>query len=129
MKRPWSDVSCAAGLAMLTGCGAMLTFKPGASPGNMATDERACREGGDAGFVECMRDRGWYVKDTSTEPTPVAVAAEAITPRATATPAVVSAAPAAASASPPSRSPAPPPLQPRRRPRPLRWQQWPRLWR
>ena len=51
-------------LTLLAGC-ATVTFKRGASPDAMAADERACRNAGtdEAAFVECMRNRGWFVHE------------------------------------------------------------------
>ncbi|MFT4585371.1 MAG: hypothetical protein ACI915_001273 [Gammaproteobacteria bacterium] len=40
-------------------CGSY-TFKRGASPGDMAADESACR-GTEQVFHECMRKRGWFI--------------------------------------------------------------------
>jgi len=46
----------------VVGC-ATVTFKRGASPGDMSADEVDCRArgGDDARFVACMRERGWMV--------------------------------------------------------------------
>jgi hypothetical protein len=53
-------------IGLLAGC-ASVTFKRGASPEAMASDERACRNStaDDAAFVECMRSRGWFMSGTS----------------------------------------------------------------
>jgi hypothetical protein len=50
------------------GC-ATVTFKPGVSPDGMAIDEHACREAdaGDAAYVACMRERGWFVGGKSAQ--------------------------------------------------------------
>ncbi|MGH7787506.1 MAG: hypothetical protein ACRERC_11605, partial [Candidatus Binatia bacterium] len=72
MKRWWSAAILAAGLAAFSGC-ATFSFKAGASPDTMAADERACRaSAGDPGFVECMRERGWYVTGGAAAASPVA---------------------------------------------------------
>jgi len=49
-------------LGLSAGC-ASLTFKRGASPEALRSDERACRaeSSDDAGYGECMRDRGAFV--------------------------------------------------------------------
>ena len=65
-------------LALLDGCGTV-TFKRGASSGAMEADERACRDAttNEAAYVECMRDRGWYIggagaaPDTQATETPI----------------------------------------------------------
>lgn len=53
-------------LAVLAGCGASISFKRGAAPDAMSADERACRDAssGDAGYLQCMRSRGWTVIET-----------------------------------------------------------------
>src|SRR5438128_202126 len=49
-------------IAGLGGCTAV-TFKPGASAEAMSADARVCRSTGinDAGYIDCMRSRGWLV--------------------------------------------------------------------
>jgi hypothetical protein len=51
-----------AGLAI--GCG-NISFKRGASPEAIVTDERACRAStdNDERYVECMKQRGYLVGD------------------------------------------------------------------
>lgn len=46
----------------LGGC-ADLSFKPGASPGDMQRDELACREtaGGETAYMSCMKSRGYLI--------------------------------------------------------------------
>lgn len=96
-------------LPLAAGC-PTVSFKAGASPERMQADEHACGQGGDEGFVQCMRNLGYYVTDGAigspdTSPPPAApVAAEP-----------VAAAPAAASATaPPTATPIvpPPPVSP-----------------
>ncbi len=44
---------------------AVVYFKRGASPGQMEADEEACHEATDSeeAYSECLRDRGWLVRD------------------------------------------------------------------
>jgi hypothetical protein len=113
-------------IALLAGC-ATITFKPGAQPNAMADDESACHAANqsNAGYVECMRSRGWFVtgaatsgdkeatkapapaatpnaaiKDHATPPTPAAAIAPAPTPSPTVSDAAVT--PGSAAAVPPS---------------------------
>jgi hypothetical protein len=59
-------VALGAGLALVlaaVGC-ADLSFKPGASPGDIQRDELACREASDddeTAYATCMKDRGYFV--------------------------------------------------------------------
>lgn len=48
--------------ALVAGCSSV-TFKRGATPTTMATDERRCRKENpaDGAFRACMRDQGWFV--------------------------------------------------------------------
>jgi len=100
-----STVVLFAALATLSAC-ATLSFKPGAGPDRMSADEHACGQAGDEGFVECMRNLGYYMSDgaigSPLTPTPVVAAAVAtVTPTPTAAPAAVAtAAPVAATAVP-----------------------------
>lgn len=92
-------------LALLAGC-ASVTFKRGASPDAMAADEQVCRKAGadDAAYVECMRNRGWFVTgrgaapDSTAPATPAAAEphAPADAPEAGVTPAAGAASGAAA---------------------------------
>lgn len=64
-------------LLVATGC-ATVTFKPGAGPGGAKADEDACRATSEtqAGYVACLRERGWMVGGKAAEPGPRAKAAE-----------------------------------------------------
>ena len=106
-----STVVLFAALATLSAC-ATLSFKPGAGPDRMSADEHACGQAGDEGFVECMRNLGYYMSDgaigSPLTPTPVVAAAAdaSLTPTPTAAPAVVAtAAPVPASPPPATHSP------------------------
>ena len=49
----------------LSGCGANVSFKPGAQGEAIANDERACRAASedDEGYRTCMTERGYLVVD------------------------------------------------------------------
>ena len=95
-------------LAALAGC-ATLTFKRGASPGDMAAAETACRSENpeEAAYVECMRNRGWFVTGSGTAPD------AAVTPGAAPeAPAGAPGAPAADEAPAPANAPSAVPAEP-----------------
>lgn len=51
---------------VLAACGeATVSFKRGAMPGNMASDEQACKAAED--FAACMQERGWFVAGRGTD--------------------------------------------------------------
>jgi hypothetical protein len=56
-----------------------MTFKRGATPGTMATDEDACRStnSDEAAFAECLRQRGWLVTGAGTTAAPESTAGRA----------------------------------------------------
>jgi hypothetical protein len=71
---------CAAALA---GC-VTVSFKRGASPDAMAADERACRDAttGEAAYVDCMRERGWFMAGAAAAARPAETGAQAAHPAA-----------------------------------------------
>ena len=111
MKKTWIDriaarsgrAAVALFLVSLAGCGASISFKRGASPDAMSADERTCREGGggDAAFLQCMRDRGWTMIETGERHADKGGAVPATAP------AVPAVAPTPAAAIPASRAVAP----------------------
>lgn len=111
MKRWWSELILAAGLAALAGCGMVMSFKPGAGPDRMAADEHACGQAGDEGFVECMRNLGWYMSggEIGSSPTPGAEATEPHAAAAGSTAAPTATSPPVAPASAPARAIVPSP--------------------
>jgi hypothetical protein len=98
--------------ATLAGCGATFSFKPGAGPDRMSSDEHQCGQAGDEGFVECMRSLGWYVSDgeIGSAPTVTPIVAAAEVPSA-APPAVT---PAALKVAPPTVAAPSPAAEPER---------------
>lgn len=120
-------------LLLASGC-ATVTFKRGAGPGSMRSDEDACRATStdETAYTECLRERGWFVAgkaagaetpasepETAAEPAaaassnrasaPATAPAEAprLTPPAeTPRPAPIAAPPAPAPASAPKAAPA-----------------------
>lgn len=56
-------------VGVVAGC-ATVSFKRGAGPESMSVDEKACRAStsDEDGFLQCMRDRGWYIAVTKPAP-------------------------------------------------------------
>jgi hypothetical protein len=82
-------------LALLSGC-ATFSFKPGAGPDRMATDEHSCGQAGSEGFEDCMRNLGWYISDGTVGSPPLPAGATPITvAEAEAAPTAAAAVPAA----------------------------------
>lgn len=61
-RRARGSLCLAAALGLALGC-ANATFKRGATPGDMARDEQACRgeTTSEDAYRACLRDRGWFV--------------------------------------------------------------------
>ena len=64
-----SGVAAAAiAIALMSGC-TSVTFKPGATPTTMASDESICHKAhpGASAFRTCMREKGWFVAGSSSD--------------------------------------------------------------
>lgn len=106
-------------LAPVAGC-ATLSFKAGAGPDRMSSDEHNCGQAGDEGFADCMRNLGYYVTDgaigspdTGAAASPVAAGVTPTpTPSALVPPTTVAPAPVATAASAPPAAASPVPSVP-----------------
>ena len=80
-QRPLARIAMVIAITLANvSCGSY-TFKRGASPGDMAADESACR-GTEQVFHECMRKRGWFIASNLSDlkPTEPVIEQSTITP-------------------------------------------------